>query len=143
MIPPDQEIFDLEKRLAQRRAQLGHDAHQAGHLAMQKLTSPVALIAAAGIGFLLANSFARRRREPPHPERRKDDHLKKAKATGIAGILTTGLMWVIKAKYGSPVQAAQALLQKFSSSRKQSTSVGGDMPRATRATVRPLRRVQP
>lgn len=143
MIPPDQEIFDVEKRLAQRRAQLGHDAHQAGHLAMQKLTSPVALIAAAGIGFLLANSFARRHREPPHPERRKEDHLKKAKATGIAGILTTGLMWVIKAQYGSPVQAAQALLQKFSGSRKASTSVAGDMPRAKPVNVRPLRRVQP
>lgn len=143
MIPPDQEIFDVEKRLAQRRARLGHDAHEAGHLAMQKLASPVALLAAAGIGFLIANSFARRRREPAHPERRKEDHLKKAKATGIAGILTTGLMWVIKAQYGSPVQAAQALLQKFSSSRKPSTSVVGDKPLDKTANVRPLRRVQP
>ena len=139
MIPPDQEIFEVEQRLARRRTQVKHDVQQAGHLSMQKLASPVALLAAAGIGFVLANSFARRRREPPHPERRKDDHLKKAKATGIAGILTTGLMWVIKARYGSPVQAAQALLQKFASSRKQSTSVKGDK----RSSVTPLRRVQP
>ncbi len=139
MIPPDQEIFDVEKRLAQRRTQLKHDAQEAGHLAMQKLASPVALLAAAGIGFVLANSFARRRREPPHPERRKSDHVKKAKATGIAGILTTGAMWLIKAQFGSPVQAAQLLLQKFASSRKQSTSAKGDK----RASVTPLRRVQP
>ena len=139
MIPPDQEIFDVEKRLAQRRTQLKYDVQEAGHLAMQKLASPVALLAAAGIGFVLANSFARRRREPPHPERRKSDHLKKAKATGIAGVLTTGAMWLIKAQFGSPVQAAQVLLQKLASSRKQSTSVKGDK----RGNVTPLRRVQP
>jgi hypothetical protein len=134
MIPPDREIFEVEQRLARRRAQVKHEARQAGQAAMQKLASPVALLAAAGIGFVLANSFARRRREPPHPERRKSDHLKKAKATGIAGVLTTGAMWLIKAQFGSPLNAASALLEKFSR-RKAATSARGD-------NVTPLRRVQ-
>ena len=103
MIPPDQELFEVEQRLALRRTQLKRHAGEAGTRALQALASPVALIAAAGLGFLAANSFARRR-EPPHPERRKSDHTKAAKATGLAGLLTTGAMWFIRAQYGSPVQ---------------------------------------
>jgi len=142
MIPPDQEIFEVEKRIALRRAQLKRHAGDARARATRSLASPIALLAAAGIGFVLANSFARRRREPPHPERRKSDHLKAAKATGFAGILSTGAMWLIKAKYGSPVNAAQALLQKFSG-RKAPTSARGDKRVETRAAVTPLRQVRP
>ena len=137
MIPPDQEIFDVEQRIALRRSQLKRHAGAAKTRATQALASPVALIAAAGLGFLAANSFARRRREPPHPERRKSDHTKAAKATGLAGLITTGAMWFIRAKYGSPVHAAQVLLQKFQS-RKTSTSPQGDTVK-----VKPLRPVQP
>ena len=126
MIPPDQEIFEVEKRLALRRTQLKRHAGEASKRAMQALASPVALIAAAGLGFLAANSFARRRREPPHPERRKSDHTKAAKATGLAGLLTTGAMWFIRAQYGSPVRAAQQLLAKFQS-RKTATSQASDI----------------
>ena len=142
MIPPDQEIFEVEQRLAAQRARLKQGVVDARKRAVQGLASPLALIAAAGLGFVLANSFARRRREPPHPERRKSDHLKAAKATGFAGLLTTGAMWFIRLKYGSPVQFAQTLLQSFQS-RKAPTSVGGDNRSATRiSTVTPLRRVQ-
>jgi hypothetical protein len=132
MIPPDQEIFEVEKRLALRRTQLKRHAGEASKRAMQALASPVALIAAAGLGFLAANSFARRRREPPHPERRKSDHTKAAKATGLAGLLTTGAMWFIKAQYGSPVRAAQSLLEKFQS-RKTPTSQRSDSRPALRS----------
>jgi len=139
MIPPDQEIFEVEQRLAAQRARLKQGVVEARKRAVQGLASPLALIAAAGLGFVLANSFARRRREPPHPERRKSDHLKAAKATGFAGVLTTGAMWLIRLKYGSPVQAAQVLLQKIQQGRKQSTSASGDRPRDN---VMPLKRVQ-
>lgn len=135
MIPPDREIFEVEQRLALRRTQLKRHASEAGARAMQALTSPVALIAAAGLGFLAASSFARRRREPPHPERRKSDHTKAAKATGLAGLLTTGAMWFIRAQYGSPVRAAQQLLAKFQS-RKTATSPRGD-GRAIPRDIRP------
>jgi hypothetical protein len=142
VIPPDQEIFEVEQRLAARRARLKRDVVEARERAIRRLASPMALIAAAGLGFVIANSVARRRREPPHPERRKSDHVKAAKATGLAGLITTGAMWFIRLKYGSPAQLAHTLLQKFQS-RKASTSAPGDRPRATpRATVMPLRRVQ-
>ncbi len=135
MIPPDQEIFEVEQRLALRRTQLKRHASEASTRALQALTSPVALIAAAGLGFLVANSVARRHREPPHPERRKSDHTKAAKATGLAGLLTTGAMWFIRAQYGSPVRAAQTLLEKFPR-RKAPTSPRGDGAAAPRG-IRP------
>lgn len=113
MIPPDHEIFEVEARIAARRSRVRQQGAAAGRRAMQMLSSPAALIGAAALGFLVAGGLGGRDREPPHPERRKSDHTKAAKATGIAGVLMTGAMWIIKARYGSPVQLAQVLLEKF------------------------------
>jgi hypothetical protein len=113
MIPPDQEIFDVENRIAARRAQLKKHAREAGTRTMQALASPAALIAAAALGFFTASAVAKRRQQPPHPERRKSDHMKAAKATGLAGVLLPAAMWFVRAQWGSPVQAAQVLLEKM------------------------------
>ena len=118
MIPPDKEIFEVESRIAARRAQLKSTSREAGRRAMQKLTSPVALIGAVALGFFAAGGLARREKKPDHPERRKSDHMKAAKATGIAGTLVTGAMWVIRARYGSPTRFAQAMLEKFQAKKK-------------------------
>jgi hypothetical protein len=113
MIPPDQEIYEVEQRIAMRRAQVGRHSKEVGSRAMQKLASPAALIAAAGLGFVLAGGFASKRKEPEHPQRRKSDHTKAAKATGLAGLLMPVAMWLIRARWGSPVQAAQFFLEKY------------------------------
>ena len=118
MIPPDQEIFDVESRIATRRAQLALHSREAGRRAMQKLTSPVALIGAVALGFFVGGGLAKREKKPEHPERRKSDHMKAAKATGIVGTLVTGAMWVIRARYGSPMRFAQAMLEKFQTPKK-------------------------
>jgi hypothetical protein len=85
---------------------------------MQALASPAALIGAAALGFFAAGGLSRRHKEPPHPERRKSDHMKAAKATGLAGVLLPAAMWFVRAQWGSPVQAAQALLHKYQSKKK-------------------------
>ena len=113
MIPPDKEIFEVEQRIALRRSQVARHSRETGRRALRKLTSPAALIGAAALGFLAARRFSARPEKPPHPERRKSDHTKAAKATGLAGLLTTAAMWYVKAQYGSPVQLAQAMLQTF------------------------------
>ena len=128
MIPPDQEIYEVERRIALRRSQVARHARETGNRALQTLASPAALGAAALLGFLVAGGFARRKKEPPHPERRKSDHTKAAKATGLAGLLTTAAMWFIRAQYGSPAQAAHTLLQKFQK-RKQPASPRPDIVR--------------
>ena len=119
MIPPDQEIFEVESRIAARRAQLKSTSRDAGRRAMQKLTSPVALIGAVALGFYAAGGLTKREKKPEHPERRKSDHMKAARATGIVGTLITGAMWVIRAQYGSPTRFAQAMLEKFQSKKGQ------------------------
>ena len=47
MIPPDNEIFEVEQRIAEHRARLKQQAHEAKTRALQKMASPGALIAAA------------------------------------------------------------------------------------------------
>jgi hypothetical protein len=134
MIPPDQEIYEVEQRIAMRRAQVARNARVAKDRTVQKLASPVALIAAAGLGFVLASGFAKKRKEPEHPQRRKSDHTKAAKATGLVGLAMPLAMWFIRAQYGSPFQAAQALLQKYQN-RKQAAPA--------RVTAPPPPRVSP
>jgi len=125
MIPPDQEIFEVEQRIASRRAQVRRHGREAGARALRALASPVALIGAAALGFFAAAALARRRQKPQHPERRKSDHLKAAKATGLAGVLLSGAMWFVRAQWGSPVRAAQVLLARF----QKKTSPRGDIAR--------------
>lgn len=127
MIPPDKEIFEVEQRIALRRKQLARHTREASQRTMQTLASPVALIAAAGLGFILAGGLSKKRKEPPHPERRKSDHTKAAKATGLAGILTPLAMWFIRAQYGSPVAMAQSLLAKYQN-RSRGTTPGAPPP---------------
>lgn len=113
MIPPDKEIYELEQRIALRRSQVKRYGREAGARTLQALASPVALLGAAVLGFIIAGGLSPRRKEPPHPERRKSDHLKSAKATGIAGMLMPVAMWLVRAQWGSPMQLAQAVLQKM------------------------------
>ena len=131
MIPPDQEIYDVEQRIAMRRAQVARHTREARTRAMHGLASPWALGAAAGLGFLAAYAFTKKQQKPKHPERRKSDHTKAAKATGLAGLLMPVAMWLVKMQWGSPVGAAQALLEKWNK-RKAAPSPGGDMPRIKR-----------
>jgi hypothetical protein len=136
MIPPDNEIFELEQRIAAHRAQMKRHAQEAKARALHKMASPGALIAAAALGFLAAKALARRNQTPPHPERRKSDHLKAAKATGLAGMVLPAAMWLVRAQWGSPVRAAEALLQKMSG-RKARVSPRADTQRDTRSTMHP------
>ena len=133
MIPPDQEIYEVERRIALRRSQLKRHSQEAGGRAMQALASPVALIGAAALGFFVAGGFAKRKKEPPHPERRRSDHMKAAKATGIAGVLTPLAMWFIRAQWGSPMNLATSMLEKFQKKKRPASS-----PDDIRSTTRTI-----
>ena len=126
MIPPDKEIYEVEQRIALRRTQVKRHRRDATEKAMEALASPVALIGAAVLGFAVAGGFSQRKKEPEHPERRKSDHMKAAKATGIAGLLMPLAMWLVRAQWGSPVQAAQFMLEKWQG-RKRAASPRGDV----------------
>lgn len=125
MIPPDKEIYEVEQRIALRRRQLVRHSKEAGTRTMHALASPAALIGAAVLGFVVAGGFSKKKKEPPHPERRKSDHTKAAKATGIVGVLTPLLMWAIKAQWGSPVNFAMYMYERYQK-RGKASSPGSD-----------------
>ena len=112
MIPPDQEIYEVEKRIAERRHRVEAFAKQSGRSAMRALASPWALAGAAVIGFLAAGGIQRRHsREPEHRMSRSDK--KAAKASAFSGLAMTALTWFIKSQFGSPVAMAQYFLAKL------------------------------
>lgn len=140
MIPPDQEIYEVEQRIAMRRAQVARNSKEVGNRAVQKLASPVALIAAAGLGFVFVRGVAKKRKEREHPKRRQSDHTKAAKVTGLAGLLMPFAMWLIRAQWGSPVQAAQFFLEKYQKRSERKPAAVPPVPlRAVQTRVPPPR----
>jgi hypothetical protein len=112
MIPPDQEIYEVEKRIAERRHRVEAFAKQSGRSALRALTSPWALAGAAVIGFLAAGGIQRRHsQEPQHRMSRSDK--KAAKASAFSGLAMTAVTWFIKSQFGSPVAMAQYFLAKL------------------------------
>jgi hypothetical protein len=139
MIPPDQEIFEVEKRIAERRHRVEAAAKQTGRSAMRALTSPWALAGAAVIGFLAAGGMQRRHAHAP--ETQVDPSTRKAaKASAVSGLAMTGLTWLIKSQFGSPVAMAQYFLAKLKKqpdprapiSTKSASSRSDRVPAATR-----------
>src|SRR6202008_2776477 len=121
-------IFEVERRIALRRERVRTRAREAAARARQALASPAALIGAAAVGFIPPRAVPGPQQKPPLPGRRKSDHLKGARARGFAGLILPAAMWLVRAQWGSPVRAAQALLEKMNM-RKAATSPHGDMTR--------------
>jgi hypothetical protein len=109
---PDREIFEVEQRIAQRRAELKQVGRMTGHVAMQKLVSPISLVAVAGLGFVLGGGVGRRQASSQAQAA--------GKATGIAGLVLTAALWAIRARFGSTAGLAHYVLSKIPQRRKTS-----------------------
>ena len=104
----DDEIVDVEKRIAGRKTQISYVGKATGKRAMDGLASPVTLAGALALGFAMGGRLGRKR-----PPERRHDRAGKAKVTGVVGLLLSSAMWFVRAQYGSPMGLAQALMQKF------------------------------
>ena len=113
MIPPDQEIYEVEKRIAERRHRVEAFAKQTGRSTLRALTSPWALAGAAVIGFLAAGGLQRHHAKPEHEHRMSRSDKKAAKASAFSGLAMTAVTWLIKSQFGSPVAMAQYFLAKL------------------------------
>ena len=113
MIPPDQEIYEVEKRIAERRQRVEAFAKQTGRSTMRALTSPWALAGAAVIGFLAAGGIQRRHSHPQPQHRMSAADKKAAKASAFSGLAMTAATWFIKSQFGSPVAMAQYFLARL------------------------------
>jgi hypothetical protein len=110
----DDEIRQVESRIAGVRTGLRLNSKQAGRKALDGLASPVTLAVALALGFAAGGGLKRKRGDEPPQRRSSDTTRKAAAASGVAGLLMTGAMWFVRAQYGSPVGLAQAILAKFS-----------------------------
>jgi hypothetical protein len=129
MIPPDEEIYEVEKRIAERRHRVEAAARNTGRQALHALTSPWVLAGAAALGFLVAGGAYRRHQHGAHAVSSETEE----KATGgIVGSLgMAALTWFIKAQFGSPVAMAQYFLAKLKKNDAGAASPRDDRARAT------------
>ena len=109
MIPPDQEIYEVEKRIADRRRRVEDAFKATGRQAVRALSSPWALGAAALAGFLLAGGLRALRRRETHVDASTK---KAAKASTISSIAMAAATWFVKSQFGSPVDMARFFIDK-------------------------------
>lgn len=125
----DDEIHEVEARLARRRAELPRVARATGRSAMHKLASPAGLAAAAALGFL-AGGGLRRGNGHPKPRWVKVEEKEKTKGIAISSLAMSVAIALIKAQFGSPLQMAQAVLAKIQARKApvaaKTTSLRGD-----------------
>jgi hypothetical protein len=108
----DDEIVQIENRIAGRKTQITRVGRVAGQRGLEVLASPVTIAGALALGFAVGGGLGRKREKPP--SRRSDDKSAKAKVSGIAGLALSGAMWFIKHQFGGPVGLANVLMEKFS-----------------------------
>ena len=134
MIPPDQEIYEVEKRIAERRQRVERAFRETGRQTLRSLTAPWALAGAALLGFLVAGGVRRQH----HDARVDPDARKAAKASTISSIAMAAATWLIKSQFGSPVEMARFFMGKMKSRKKVPAAVPA--PSGVPDRLRPRRR---
>jgi len=129
MIPPDEEIYEVERRIAERRHRVEAVARQSTEAAMRALTSPWALVGAAALGFLIAGRMQRQHQHGPGASRETKE---KTKGGAIASMAMAAATWLVKSQFGSPAAMAQFLLSKI---RKQPPQPVRASPRGDRTAT--------
>jgi hypothetical protein len=100
----DEEIHEVEERLAREREALVHQAEDLGHTAREAAISPKGLLAAAAVGFMLGELT--RARRTPHAAVHANGQA--SRTLGLGGLLGGTALALIKAKYGSPGALSRA-----------------------------------
>lgn len=129
----DDEIYEIEERLARRRAELPRVARATGKSALHALASPAGLAAAAALGFLAGGGLRRKNGHRAEPRWVKvDPQPQKTKGIAIGSLAMSAAIALIKAQFGSPLEMAQVVLAKLQSRRKpQAVPASLRRPRAT------------
>jgi hypothetical protein len=113
----DNEIHELEQRIAQRRHTVEYLARAAKQRVIKTVLSPVGLLSAAGIGFLATLGLTRR-----HHAVAPKAVGKGGRIAGIASVLASLAIPLLRAQFGSPAHMAQLLLSKFQKYRQAAHS---------------------
>ena len=136
MIPPDQEIYEVEKRIAERRGRVERAFRETGRQAVRALTSPWALGAAAVLGFFVAGGMRLRHRR----EAAMAQATRPASKTGaVSSLAMAALTWFIKSQFGSPVEMARFALSKVKRRKAPPTLAPSAVPDRLRPRLDALR----
>ena len=110
----DAEILEVERRLHQREAALRHETRELRTRSTKALMSPLTIVAALALGFVVAGRAARRKATAPirYRDRRKQPEKDRAKGFAVGGLLMTAATWLIKNQFGGPVGLARYVVSK-------------------------------
>jgi hypothetical protein len=110
----DKEIFELEQRLHAREALIKQTARETKQRALKALMSPVSIVGAVALGFLVAGGVGRGRAKAPAVS---GETKEQTKGFALGGLLMTGAMWFVRQQFGGPVGLAHWVLSKIKNRR--------------------------
>ena len=109
----DAEIVEVERRLHAREAAIRREGRELRQRGTRALISPVSIVGALALGFVVAGTAARRRaREPLKYRDRRRQPKDSSKGLALGGLAMTAATWFIKNQFGGPVGLAQFVLSK-------------------------------
>ena len=109
----DAEIFEVERRLHEREAAIKREARELKTRSAKALMSPVTIVAALALGFVVAGSAARRKARAPLQYRDRRTQTKaQSKGFALGGLLMTAATWLVKNQFGGPVGLARFVASK-------------------------------
>ena len=117
----DEEIHEVEARLAREREELVHQAEDLGQTAREAAISPKGLIAAAAVGFMVGELTKSRR----HPRTAAPPAARKM---GIGGLLGGAALAFLKARYGSPAALSRAAWEYAAAQRARRAAAARTAP---------------
>lgn len=110
----DAEILEVERRLHAREAAIRREGRELRQRGARALLSPVSIVAAIALGFVVAGTAARRRaREPLKYRDRRRQPKEQSKGLALGGLAMTAATWFVKNQFGGPVGLAQFVASKI------------------------------
>ena len=108
----DAEIVEVERRLHMREAAIRSEGRELRQRGARALMSPVTIVGAVALGFLVAGTAARRRALEPLKYRDRRRQPKESKGLALGGLAMTAATWFIRNQFGGPAGLAQFVLSK-------------------------------
>ena len=110
----DAEILEVERRLHEREAAIRRESRELRQRGARALMSPVTIVGALALGFVVAGAAARRRaREPLKYRDRRRQPKEQSKGLALGGLAMTAVTWLVKNQFGGPVGLAQFVASKI------------------------------
>jgi hypothetical protein len=114
----DAEIYEVEQRLHLREASIKRDTRELKTRSVKALMSPVSIVGAVALGFLVAGGMGRRRAKAKAPAV-SEETKQQTKGFAVGGLLMTAATWFIRNQFGGPVGLAQYVVSKVGKNRGQ------------------------